>query len=208
MFVERKGRDMNWYQSVSVVLALGLYVPLGVQILQGKVVQNLATFILWGLLDTIAGTSLYVQGGNYGLPFAYVAGCTFIIACILKKRTYNWTSFETKVSFLVLLSIVAWMVSGPYMATIFSTTGVVLAGVPQVKDSWRNPKQSPMLLYIGYAFANLLSTIGGKSWTVEERLYSFACFLLVLVVVGATSRKYTLAYRRMVDDARELWSLD
>lgn len=199
---------MNAWQLVSVILALGLYIPLGLQILKGTVKQNLATFILWGLLDGIAGASLYVQGGNYQLPLAYVAGCLLIIGCILKSRTFSWTSFETKVSVLVMLSIVAWKVSGPYMATIFSTTGVVLAGIPQVKDSWQNPRHSPMLLYIGYTIANLLSTIGGKSWSVEERLYSFACFLLTLVIVGATSRKYQLTFRRFVDNSRETWSLD
>lgn len=200
--------DVNTWQLVSTVLAVVLYIPLGIKVLKGTVEQNLATFILWGLLDTIAGMSLYVQGGNYQLPFAYVSGCALIIGCILKAKTFSWTSFETKVSLLVLLSIIAWMVSGPYMATIFSTTGVVLAGIPQVKDSWMNPEKSPMFLYIGYTTANLLSTIGGKSWTVEERLYSFSCFLLCLVIVGATSRKYQMSHRRFADGSREMWSLD
>lgn len=199
---------MNTWQLVSFVLAIALYIPLGIKILKGTVVQNFATFILWALLDTIAGLSLYDQGGNYQLPFAYVSGCALVIGCILKARTFSWTSFETKVSFLVLMSIIAWMVSGPYMATIFSTTGVVLAGIPQVKDSWKNPEQSPLLLYIGYSTANLLSTIGGKSWTVEERMYSFSCFLLTLVIVGATSRKYQMSFRRFADRSREMWSLD
>lgn len=191
---------MNIWQFTSVILALGLYVPLAVQILRGSVKQNLATFVLWGLLDGIAGASLYVQGGNYQLPFAYMSGCMLTIGCILKSRTFSWTSFETKVSFLVVVSIVAWMVSGPYMATIFSTTAVVLAGIPQVKDSWKNPEHSPFMLYIGYTVANLLSTIGGKMWTVEERLYPFSCFLLCLVIVGVTSRKYQTVLAELQDD--------
>lgn len=199
---------MNLWQLASVILALGLYVPLGLQILSGKVKQNSATFFLWALLDTIATVSLYMQGGNYQLPLAYVLGCGFIIACILKTRTFSWTSFESFVSILVLISVFAWWVSGPYWATIFSTAGVVLSGLPQVRDSWRDPETSPMLLYIGYAIANLLSTIGGKSWSVEERLYSMACFFLVLMVVGATSRKYYLQYRRVADQMRGWSSLD
>ncbi len=180
---------MNIYQQVSVVVALALYVPLSYQILTGKAKQNLATFILWGALDGIAAASMYVQGGNFQLPTAYVLGCMIIISCILKARTFSWTIFETQVSVMVLLCIIGWFASGPWLATILSTTGVVLAGVPQLKDSWKNPAETPVREYLGFTFANVMSTIGGKAWTVEDRLYPFACTVLCGLIVFASLRK-------------------
>ncbi len=180
---------MNLTQKVSVTIAFLLYWPLSYQILKGKATQNLATFILWGLLDVIVGVSLFVQGGNYQLPLVYVAGCTLVIASIVKSKNFGrWTSYETFVSIMVVGCCVAWALSGSWYATIFSTAGVVIAGLPQIRDSWRNPETSPVLIYIGYTVANSLSTIGGKSWTVEERLYSGACTILTLVVIGASLR--------------------
>ena len=181
---------VNIYQKASLVLALLLYIPLSYQIVKGLVRQNLATFLLWGLLDAIAGVSLLVQNGNYQLPLAYVAGCTLVILSILKSKNFGgWASYETKVSLMVIACAVAWRISGPWLATIFSTAGVVIAGFPQLRDSWRDPASSPLLVYIGFTVVNVLSTVGGKAWTVEERLYSGACSVLCVAVVVASLRR-------------------
>lgn len=180
---------MNTYQKLSVVLALMLYLPLARDIWTGKITQNLATFILWGTLDTIAAISIFLQGGNYQLPSAYVAGCVLIVGCILKTGTFEWTWFETAMSICVCVCLIGWAMSGSYLATILSTIGVVLAGLPQLKDTLKDPDGCPTLLYFGYTIANLLSTIGGKAWVVEERLYPVACLILCLVIALASLRK-------------------
>ncbi len=186
---------MNVYQWASVILALVLYVPLGRMIVKGLVTQNLATFILWGSLDAIVGASMYFQGsGNFQLPFAYTLGCVFIISCILKSGNYAWTRFETQISIVVATCSLAWCVivfgfSNPWLATILSTVGVVSAGIPQLRDSWRKPEDSPLLTYVGFVVVNTLSVAGGTSWTVEERLYPASCTILCLLVVLASMRK-------------------
>lgn len=182
---------MNTYQTVSVIVALLLYVPLCWQILSGRVTQNLATFVLWGSLDLIAGLSILVQGGNYQLPLAYVLGCILVVLSILKSKNYGkWTGYETMLSILVLFCTIAWAVSGPWFATIFSTAGVVIAGLPQLRDSWREPEKSPLAIYLGYTFVNVMSTMGGKAWTVEERLYPGSMVVLCFIIVLITMRKY------------------
>lgn len=180
---------MNKYQIISVILALILYIPLAQKIWTGKATQNLATFILWGILDLVAGISIFVQGGNYQLPLAYVAGCTLIIICILKAKTFEWTWYETTTSALVLICLIGWSISGAYLATILSTTGVVLAGFAQLRDTINLPEKCPTLLYFGYTIANLLSIFGGKNWSVEERLYPASCFVLCLIIALLSLRR-------------------
>ena len=180
---------VNIYQKLSVALALSLYLPLSYQILTGKVRQNLATFILWGSLDAIAALSIFAQGGNYYLPAIYVAGCSIVVSSILKSKSYGvWTSYETKIVFLVALSVVAWFLSGPWAATIFSTSGVMMASLPQIKDTWRDPASTPGLIYAGCTVANALSIVGGSAWTVEERLFPTACTVLCIFIVVLTLR--------------------
>ncbi|HBD24797.1 MAG: hypothetical protein A2566_00130 [Candidatus Zambryskibacteria bacterium RIFOXYD1_FULL_40_13] len=188
------GVTVNIYQKVSVVVALILYLPLSYQILTRKVTQNLATFILWGSLDAFAGASIFVAGGNFQLPVAYVFGCTLVVTCILKSGNYNWTRVETRVSILVVVCLTAWCVivwgyDNPWLATVLSTTGVVLGGFPQLRDSWRRPEESPWLIYTGYTFVNVLSVVGGKGWTVEERLYPFSCAILCGIIVLVSLRR-------------------
>lgn len=189
---------MNIYTKLGVIVALLMYPPLAYKILKRRVEQNLAAFILWGLLDAVAALSLFVQGGNWFLPGAYVFGCITVVVSLLIVKTYEWTIFETFVSLLVLACIVGWAVSGPRMATIMSTTGVMLAGAPQLVDAIKKPAQQPILEYLGFTIANVLSTMGGKSWTVEERLYPGACVVLCGAVLIACSRKYFLKSQRVM----------
>ncbi len=181
---------MNTYQLVSTVVALLLYVPLARQILLGQVKQNIATWILWGTLDLLAAASLIVQHGNWFLPAAYVAGCILIVICLVKTKIILWGRFENICCFMVVICLVGWMLSGPRLATILSTTGVVLAGLPQVKDAYKNPEEMPLFIYVGYTIVNTLSAMGGSGWTVEERLYPAACAVLCLVIVGCASRRF------------------
>ncbi|MEK7585119.1 MAG: hypothetical protein AAB455_01200 [Patescibacteria group bacterium] len=182
--------QMNVYQEISAALAILLYIPLAWQILTGRVKQNLATWILWWMLDGLAALSMFFQDGNWYLPAAYVAGCTLIIGCMVRAKNLAWTNFETVVSMMVLVCLIGWATSGPWLATILSTLGVFLAGLAQLKDAWRSPKEMPVLLYFGYFAVNVISMIGGKGWTVEERLYPGACAVLCGAITLASCRKF------------------
>lgn len=175
---------------MSTLLALTLYIPLVWQILSRKVTQNLATFILWGTLDAVAAMSLFTQHGNWYLPAAYVGGCLLVIGSLIYVRTMKWTWFETLISVMVIVCIIGWWQSGPRMATILSTAGVVIAGLPQLWDSYTEPETQPFVIYWGFVLVNVLSTLGGKSWIVEERLYPASCAVLCFLVVLAISRKF------------------
>jgi hypothetical protein len=181
---------MNIYQKVSIVIALFLYFPLAWQIWRGKAEQNLATWILWGALDALSAISIFVQGGNWYLPATFTAGCVLTVVCMLRARTAAWTKFETISTLMVVLCLVGWKMSGPWLATILSTTGMVLAGLPQIKDAYKRPVEMPLSIYLGCIFVSVLSTIGGSAWTVEERLYPAACVLLCGVIALTSCRKF------------------
>jgi len=172
-----------------MLLALSLYPPTARQILRREMEQNLATFILWGTLDAVVAVSIMFQHGNWYLPAAYVLGCMVVITALIIVKTYSWTWFETAIAIMVVACIVGWKISGPRMATIMSTTGVVLAGLPQLLDAYRKPATKPMIIYSLFTLANVLSVMGGKAWTVEERLYPSACSILCLMVTMAYGRK-------------------
>jgi len=53
------------FDCVEILICIGLYIPLDTQILRGTVVQSLATWGLWALLDGIATASIVYQHGNF-----------------------------------------------------------------------------------------------------------------------------------------------
>ncbi len=177
----------------STILSLTLYLPLCWLILKGKSEQNFATWLLWGALDGITAATLIVQNGNYAMTVAYTIGSLITVLCIARRQPMAWTRFESFVTFLVFLCLVVWWSAGAWTATIAGTLAVCVASIPQIAHTYREPIKMPVLIFAGYFVANLLSFLGGKSWSVEERFYpGCAAILCVILVVVALSRRFSL----------------
>jgi hypothetical protein len=180
---------------IGAAIAALMYIPLTVQVWRKTLVQNFATYFLWGVLDAVAAGSIWYKGGNSLLPAVYVLCCLGVVVGILRTKTFAWSWRETLTSLFVVVSVAAWFMVDSTMATIVSTTGVVAAGLPQLYDIWKNPKGAPVLAYTGFTLANALSTMAGHDWSVQERLYGGACTVLTIVFVIVGARKWLPAYR-------------
>jgi hypothetical protein len=172
------------------VIGIAVYVPLCISILRGKVKQNLATYLLWALLDYVAAASIFYQHGNYLLTAAFALGSTFAALSIIRSKNFQWTWFETMVASLVVACIIVWAASGAYVATIASTTAVVIAGIPTVVECYKKPWDNSFSTFFGFFVANVLGTIGGKEWSVIERLYPAVCTIYALLIVILIARKF------------------
>lgn len=174
----------------SGILALGAYVPLWKQIRSGTAKQNLLTWILWGMLDAIASGTIIVQSGNFVLAAAFAIGSLLTAVVIAHSdRKFLWTWFETMVTLLVTTCLLVWYVSGSRVATIASTTALFVAGIPQLKDAWRRPEEVPTLPYAVWAVADILSLAGGKTWSIEERLYPLSALIICFAIAAVSLRK-------------------
>ncbi len=181
---------MNAFSVASSIIAICLYVPLCLQIFSGKTVQNFATWMLWAILDAIAAAATISQEGNFLLPLAYSVGSTLVTLSILKSKNFKWTWFETMDTFMVGICLVIWHNSGARTAIIASTMAVVIAGLPQTVESLKKPREQPFLIYLGFFTTSILTTIGGKDWSVEERFYGYSCAVMGLVILIFVIQKF------------------
>lgn len=182
---------MNFLVWAGSILALLTYLPLWKQIRSGKAKQNLLTWALWVTLDVVVAATIIVQKGTFLLPVTYTIGGSATIVLIWKSGNKAiWTWFETMVASLTIISMVIWYFSGGKMATIASTTAMLIAGIPQLIDAWKKPQDMPLLAYFSFFIANGLSTAGGKSWAIEERFYPLSAAIFCFLIAGLAIRKY------------------
>ena len=173
------------------ILALLVYFPLWKQIVSGEAKQNLLTWALWATLDFVVAATIIVQGGNFLLPITYGVGSLVTVYFIWKSgNKAAWTWFETMVATLTIASMVIWYFSGGKVATIASTTAMLVAGIPQLIDAWKKPQEMPIVAYFGYFVANCLSAAGGKSWAIEERFYPIGAAIFCLLIATFALRKF------------------
>ncbi len=181
---------MNSYLLLGAVIGIVTYFPLCFKISRG-LKQNLLTWILWAVLDGITFVSVFLQSGNFWLPGAYMLGSTSVAITLLVKkqeRFFGW--FEWTISFLVVACMVVWYFAGNQMTTVAGTIAVTLAGIPLFKDAYDRPEEIPLGTYTFFLVANFLSTMGGKDWSIEERLYPAACTAYCLILVLLALRRF------------------
>lgn len=180
---------MNSYTLFSTSLSAVLFLSVCVQVLRGKP-QNFASWILWTTLTGVAAATLIAQGGNYSIALAYTIGNGAVSLCILKSRSFSWTRLENVVTVLVLICLVVWAVSGARAATIATTCAFLIAGMPQLKDTYRKPRNTSVFIYAGYSVASSFSVLSGKDWSVEQRLFPVALVVLNSSVALVAARKF------------------
>lgn len=184
---------MNNYVVLGATIALVVQLLLCREILSGKIAQSFASWMLWASLDALTAATVIWQSGNYLLPVAYATGSIVVAASIWKSKNYSWTWVETTCVRLACIAIIVWMLCGARYATIVATIAVLIAGWPQLRDAYLRPWESSILFWLGFVTANGLSTVGGKEWSVEERLYPAACTLYCVALTIVTLRKYSHA---------------
>lgn len=181
---------MNAYAILGATIAALVYIPLTIQVWRGTLVQNFATYFLWALLDVVAAGSIMLKGGNFLLPAVYVLCCAGVLVGILRTGTFKWTWLEWMISALVLICMIVWAFVGNREATIVSTVAVAFAGVPQLVDFWKKPREAPLLTYLGFTVANGISILAGNDWSIEERFYPTVCTILTIFFVAIAARRW------------------
>lgn len=185
---------MNSWTLAGSIIGIGLQILLSVQIFTGKVKQNFASWILWATLEIIVAASIISQHGNFLLPASYSLGCMIIALSIIKSKNISWTWFETFIACLAIACMIVWSISNARIATIASTSAVLIAGIPLLIDCYKNPWDNPFFIYSSFLIANALATAGGKNWSVEERLYPASCTGFTILVVIFLARKFWLKH--------------
>ena len=171
-------------------MAVLLFIPMICRVFRdGGAGQSFATWVLWLALDGVLVGSLIAQHGNYLMALGFTIGDAVLASVLLAKGRVTWGKFENVILFLVVVSLVVWGCSGSKMATIVSTLGCLIAGLPGLVGLWRNPERGLGKVWAGYALANALSYLGGTAMTVEERFPAGAFALFAVPMFLASRRK-------------------
>jgi hypothetical protein len=178
----------GFLQIAGGLMALLLFIPLMHSIIkEGAEGQSCATWFLWGLLDTVLTISVIDQRGNFYLPLGFAIGDVLLVVLLLIKGRFRWGVFETVILVMVLGCLVGWKLAGPKTATILSTLGVGLAGIPGFLEMLKHPRRRIGNIWGGYIVANLLSFFGGSAMTIEER-FAPGIFALCALAMFVASR--------------------
>lgn len=177
------------------IIGIAAYLLLIAGIMKSKVRQSFVAFLLWAMLDAIATITTILKEGNYWLSLSNALGAAIVAILLALKKQVSWTWVETTTAILVIICLNVWYFAGATEGIIVSSLAMVIASVPQMRDTYNNPEETPTTVYSIFLAANILSFIGGKEWTIEDRFYS-GCAVFLCAVIVIFSLKNTLKIKQ------------
>lgn len=183
-----------WLPTAGALLGLYLYYPLYKRTMSAGVTVNIATFVLWALLDSIAAGSTFLENasGNWQLPLAHAVGSGCVAYAAYSAGVWKLTLREKLAAFFVGLSILVWLSVSNESAIIVSATGAVIAGIPLLLDWWDDPESMPIDIGVGMLLANglgLATLAQGATFNYEQHFYAAAGVLLSTCYLAAGMSK-------------------
>ena len=146
--------------------------------LEEKKGYSFASFGLWSALDFIAAWNIHLEGGDHTLALVWGCCAGLMALLLLIKKQASWSRTENLVLFLIIVCLVIQNIYGPSIALIAAVTSLVIASVPQIKDSYITPNRKVGRVYIIFTLSAVVSLFAAKELTFASLSYPVTASLM------------------------------
>jgi len=159
----------------------------------GKARPNRITWLLWGIFPLVIFVAQRAQG-IAGISWtSFVAGFTpllVVVASFFNKNAY-WKS-ERRDYYLMaaaIVGIILWAVTdNPNLAIFFSLVADILASIPTLIKSYRDPHSESWIAYAISTIGFGISFLSVQSYDFENAAFVAYLFILNLTLAVLASR--------------------
>lgn len=180
---------------IAPVIALIIF---GIILLKTGKSQNVATWVMWLLLDiVIAGSMLSAGNKEAWLPIGFVIGAFFVTAVLISKGNWKWGFVEITCAIGSAIAMILWYFSSPGGSVIVSCLAMWIASVPLIRDTWKSPDPSLWWFWGTAAISALVTVVVAKSWNIEDRFFPASACIFNSLMTILVLRKCRLRVRRI-----------
>ncbi|MCX6730558.1 MAG: hypothetical protein NTZ55_01800 [Candidatus Roizmanbacteria bacterium] len=148
---------------------------------KGKVRPNRVSWLMWTFAPALAFFAEIKQGVGIEAWSTFIVGfvpfLVFLSSFVNKKAEWKLEKLDIICGFLSLVGLILWMVTKVgNIAIIFAILADILACVPTIVKSWRNPETENHWVFSLSFFNSIISLLVIKTWHFEN--YAFMTYLL------------------------------
>ncbi len=142
------------------------HLPYALAIVRKKSKPSLATWSMWSVMLTITLIMQVMAGKQdpWGMLAAAV-GTVLITILLIVYGEKKWSRFDTRCMVLSLILMLVWLVAGPAWAQVASLVALVTAGIPTIRNAWKNPENENSLAWGTFALGFMLTLVGVMDWS-------------------------------------------
>jgi len=152
-------------------------------IVSNRMHLNLATWLLWALIDiTILLSSIAAGASAPFLAVGFAGGAVAVALTLLFKGTWQWGRLESVCAILAIVCLILWFVGGPLIALVSLTLGkYIIAGIPTLRSAYKNPEWIQAYVWWLGSFGAATNIFAAGSWTLEQSFFPTVALLFTAI---------------------------
>ena len=172
---------------IAAILAVLGNVPYLADIFKKRVIPHPYTWLVWTIVSAVTFFGQLAKGAGIGaLPTAASEIFTFIIFVFsLRYGFKHIAKIDTVFLVVALLGLVPWILThDPTISVIIVVSIDVIAFIPTLRKTWKNPGTETPLLYGTNALRHILALFSLKAYNVATMLHSIAMIVTNSIMTG------------------------
>jgi hypothetical protein len=180
----------------AALLAIAGSVPYVIDILKGRVKPHAYTWFVWSIVSGIVLFGQLAKGAGIGaLPTAAAEVFTLIIFLLSLRYGFRGiTRTDTYFLLLAVVGIVPWLLTkDPTISVVIAVSIDVIAFVPTLRKTWREPKTETPILYASNVLRHIFALASLEAYNLATMLHSVAMIVTNSIMTFVVARKYRKA---------------
>jgi hypothetical protein len=164
-------------------------------IVRGTTKPDIASWITWALITSIATAAEFASGATYTAIFTGVNALGLIIIVFLGLRygIAKYSRFDIVCQSTALIGFILWWVlNDPIIAIIASVSIDFTGSLPTIRHSWLRPQEESWAAYVISALGSAFSIASLSSYSLASLAYPvyimLICALIAMVIVVRRGR--------------------
>lgn len=162
---------------VAALLAIAGNLPYLWDILKGRVKPHPYTWLVWSIVSCIIFFGQVAKGAGIGaLPTAAAEIFTLIIFLFSLKYGFKGITKTDTIFFVCALAgIIPWILTkDPTLSVIIAVSIDLVAFVPTLRKTWKQPKTETPILYGSNVLRHVLALFSLQTYNIATTLHSIA----------------------------------
>lgn len=135
----------------------------------GKIEPAKASWIVWGVIDTIILAGMRAEGCVNGQILGAVIGVWTVVILTLRFGKAGWATRDKFCIGIGIAGLVLWKVfSNPELGILFGLGGTLIAAYPTYVGAWKDPSHEDKLAWTIFAAACVCALAGVPDWTLTR----------------------------------------
>ncbi len=172
---------------IASIMAILGNIPYLRDVVQKKIQPHPYTWLVWSIVSAIAFLGQMAKGAGIGLLPTFCAEIFTVIIFFFSLR-YGFKQIKKVDTYFLIIALLGlipwWITKDPTLSVIIVVSIDLVAFIPTIRKTWKNPKSETPLLYSMNVGRHILTLFSLQAYNIATMFHSIAMIVTNTIMTG------------------------